>query len=66
MQTDITLESNDNKIIIDTSNFGDLDLQYKLKPKLVFNEDLPFMIREHRRKYEFIISQVSVWRKESN
>ena len=40
----------------------------KLLPnfKLVFNEDLPFMIREHRRKYEFIISQVSVWRKESN
>ena len=40
----------------------------KLLPnfKLVFHEDLPFMIREHRRKYEFIISQVSVWRKESN
>ncbi len=27
-------------------------------------EDLPFMIREHRRKYEYIISQVSVWRKD--
>ena len=26
-------------------------------------EDLPFMIREHRRKYEYIVSQVSVWRK---
>jgi len=26
-------------------------------------EDLPFTIREHRRKYEFIISQISVWRK---
>ena len=26
-------------------------------------EDLPFMIREHRRKYELIISQLSVWRK---
>jgi len=29
--------------------------------KLVFHEDLPFTIREHRRKYEFIISQISVW-----
>lgn len=28
------------------------------------DEDLPFMIREHRRKYEYIISQVSVWRKD--
>ena len=27
-------------------------------------EDLPFMIREHRRKYEYIVSQVSVWRKD--
>ncbi len=26
-------------------------------------EDVPFMIREHRRKYEYIVSQVSVWRK---
>lgn len=26
-------------------------------------EDFPFLIREHRRKYEFIISQISVWRK---
>lgn len=31
---------------------------------LLHNEDLPFMIREHRRKYEYIISQVSVWRKD--
>ena len=31
--------------------------------KLIFHEDLPFTIREHRRKYEFIISQISVWRK---
>ena len=29
--------------------------------ELVFYEDLPFAIREHRRKYEFIISQISVW-----
>ena len=26
-------------------------------------EDLPFIIREHRRKYELIISQISVWSK---
>jgi len=32
--------------------------------KRLHDEDLPFMIREHRRKYEYIVSQVSVWRKE--
>ncbi|MDP1932298.1 MAG: 5-histidylcysteine sulfoxide synthase [Gammaproteobacteria bacterium] len=31
--------------------------------ELIHEEDLPFMIREHRRKYEYIVSQVSVWRK---
>ncbi|MCG8415749.1 MAG: methyltransferase domain-containing protein, partial [Pseudomonadales bacterium] len=31
--------------------------------ELLHKEDLPFMIREHRRKYEYIVSQVSVWRK---
>jgi len=31
--------------------------------ELIHDEDLPFMIREHRRKYEYIVSQVSVWRK---
>lgn len=31
--------------------------------QLLHDEDLPFMIREHRRKYEYIISQVSVWKK---
>ena len=31
---------------------------------LLHQEDVPFMIREHRRKYEYIISQVSVWRKD--
>ncbi|HBW82937.1 MAG TPA: hypothetical protein DEF79_02730 [Gammaproteobacteria bacterium] len=31
--------------------------------ELIHEEDLPFMIREHRRKYEFIVAQVSVWRK---
>ena len=30
---------------------------------LIHEEDLPFLIREHRRKYEYIVSQVSVWRK---
>jgi putative 4-mercaptohistidine N1-methyltranferase len=29
----------------------------------VHEGNLPFMIREHRRKYEYIVSQVSVWRK---
>ncbi len=31
--------------------------------ELLHHEDVPFMIREHRRKYEYIISQVSVWKK---
>src|SRR5690606_13267319 len=31
--------------------------------ELLHEEDLPFMIREHRRKYEYVVSQVSVWRK---
>jgi len=31
--------------------------------ELVHEDDLPFMIREHRRKYEYVVSQVSVWRK---
>src|SRR5690606_37339031 len=31
--------------------------------ELVYQTDLPFMIREHRRKYEYIVSQVSVWRR---
>lgn len=31
---------------------------------LLHEEDVPFMIREHRRKYEYIVSQVSVWQKE--
>ncbi|MGM0633932.1 MAG: putative 4-mercaptohistidine N1-methyltransferase, partial [Pseudomonadota bacterium] len=26
-------------------------------------QDQPFMIREHRRKYEYVVSQVSVWRR---
>lgn len=37
----------------------------KLLPgfELIHQEDIPFMIREHRRKYEYIISQGSVWKK---
>lgn len=31
--------------------------------ELIHQQDLPFMIREHRRKYEYIVSQVSVWRR---
>ena len=31
--------------------------------ELLHEDDLPFMIREHRRKYEYVVSQVSVWRK---
>jgi 5-histidylcysteine sulfoxide synthase/putative 4-mercaptohistidine N1-methyltranferase len=31
--------------------------------ELIHQEDIPFMIREHRRKYEYIISQGSVWKK---
>lgn len=31
--------------------------------ELLHDDDLPFMIREHRRKYEYVVSQVSVWRK---
>jgi len=31
--------------------------------RLEYHRELPFMIREHRRKYEYVISQVSVWRK---
>ncbi len=32
--------------------------------EMLHEEDVPFMIREHRRKYEYIISQVSVWQKQ--
>lgn len=31
--------------------------------ELLHQQDLPFMIREHRRKYEYIVSQVSIWRR---
>jgi 5-histidylcysteine sulfoxide synthase/putative 4-mercaptohistidine N1-methyltranferase len=29
--------------------------------ELVHRQDLPFMIREHRRKYEYVISDLTVW-----
>ena len=63
--TDYTLERD---FLDGRTNDETLSKLAKLLPNfnLVFNEDLPFMIREHRRKYEFIISQVSVWRKELN
>lgn len=31
--------------------------------ELLHEEDFPFMLREHRRKYEYIVSQITVWRK---
>ncbi len=31
--------------------------------ELLHHQDLPFMIREHRRKYEYVVSQVSIWRR---
>ncbi len=31
--------------------------------ELLHQQELPFMIREHRRKYEYIITQASVWRR---
>jgi 5-histidylcysteine sulfoxide synthase/putative 4-mercaptohistidine N1-methyltranferase len=31
--------------------------------ELLHQRELPFMIREHRRKYEYIITQASVWRR---
>ncbi len=34
--------------------------------ELLHQQDLPFMIREHRRKYEYVVSQVSVWKKTGN
>lgn len=29
--------------------------------ELVHQEDMPFMIREHRRKYEYVVSDLTVW-----
>lgn len=53
------------KFLDGANNEGTLAAIGKQLPgfELLHHEDLPFMIREHRRKYEFIISQVSVWKK---
>lgn len=29
--------------------------------ELVYREDFPFMIREHRRKFEYVVSDLTVW-----
>jgi len=31
--------------------------------ELLHVEELPFLIREHARKFEYIITQASVWRR---
>lgn len=31
--------------------------------ELLHSEELPFLIREHRRKFEYIITQASIWRR---
>jgi 5-histidylcysteine sulfoxide synthase/putative 4-mercaptohistidine N1-methyltranferase len=53
------------KFLDGANNEGTLAAIGKQLPgfELLHDEDLPFMIREHRRKYEYIISQVSVWKK---
>ena len=30
---------------------------------LLHREDVPFVIREHARKFEFVFSELSVWRR---
>lgn len=34
--------------------------------ELVHREDMPFMLREHSRKYEFVVSDVTVWRRKQS
>ena len=43
----------------------DIDAIRPLLPEfeLLHEEELPFMIREHRRKFEYIVTQASVWRR---
>ena len=31
--------------------------------ELLHQEEVPFLFREHRRKFEYIITQASVWRR---
>ena len=40
-------------------------LEHILRPwfKLEYEEDLPFLIREHRRKYQYSVSWGSRWRR---
>ena len=54
-----------DKFIDGPSNAAALQKLGALLPgfTLVHEGNLPFMIREHRRKYEYIVSQVSVWKK---
>jgi hypothetical protein len=33
--------------------------------KLIKRRDLPFLIREHKRKYEFVIAEASSWTRTS-
>jgi 5-histidylcysteine sulfoxide synthase/putative 4-mercaptohistidine N1-methyltranferase len=33
---------------------------------LIYKEELPFLIREHRRRFEYIITMASVWRRKSD
>jgi 5-histidylcysteine sulfoxide synthase/putative 4-mercaptohistidine N1-methyltranferase len=33
--------------------------------ELLHQRELPFMIREHRRKYEYIVTQATVWRRKA-
>ena len=43
----------------------DLDALAALLPdfELLHEEEVPFMIREHRRKFEYIVTQASVWKR---
>ena len=31
----------------------------------IHEEEMPLVIREHRRKYQYIVSEATAWRKES-
>jgi 5-histidylcysteine sulfoxide synthase/putative 4-mercaptohistidine N1-methyltranferase len=43
---------------------GIADIQAVLSQfELLHQEEIPFMIREHRRKYEYIVTQATVWKR---
>lgn len=44
---------------------GAIEVLASLLPgfELLHQQDLPFMIREHRRKYEYVVSHVTIWRR---